>query len=129
MPNNLTIEKTLPSLESALEELHARLMEIIESSKDAMTTEEYIKIRACINGERYELYEVLYQRGDQYGSDYWFQIGELGLLYQTLTKILRLKFSIENGDNFSDRQDSWVDLAGYAVLALAADNYKEMMND
>jgi hypothetical protein len=36
-----------------------------------------------------------------------------------LVKLMRLRWSVENDKPKTDRADSWLDLAGYALLAAA----------
>jgi len=113
MKTGITVDQLFPSLEGVLEEVALRLTKA--GFQRPVSEENLVTIS-----------RVLYQRGDSYGEDFPFQIGELGLLYLTLTKLLRLKWALTQGEVSSrTMEEHWLDLAGYAILALAAHRYRD----
>lgn len=75
-----------------------------------------------------EVVETLRRRGATYGEEVLLAMGEEGLLLMLLTKIMRVFWSHNEGLSFSSRRDGFVDLAGYAILALAIDQYAREWN-
>ncbi len=64
--------------------------------------------------------EVLRQKHHDYGEDNLHAFGELGILVRASDKVARLKNLIEKNMEVTDetREDTWRDLAGYAIQAL-----------
>ena len=57
-----------------------------------------------------------------YGSKNLLEFGEYGVLVRASDKVARLKNLLENGDPKVEEEklaDTWMDLAGYAIQALA----------
>lgn len=68
---------------------------------------------------------IIKERGQQYGEDVLFILGEPGFVVMAMSKMLRLFWSYQQGLPASDRRDSWVDMVGYGVLCLAYEQYNE----
>ena len=66
-----------------------------------------------------ELLATLRERGAAYGEKVLFERGEAGIFEQIATKLERVSGSIDRDLAFSTRSDSWLDIAGYAILVLA----------
>ncbi len=73
-----------------------------------------------INAALSAIEEVLRQKHHDYGEDNLRAFGELGILVRASDKIARLKNLIEKDAAVADesREDTWRDLAGYAIQAL-----------
>lgn len=71
------------------------------------------------------LHDVIAERGKQYGEDVLMALGEQAIILFIFAKFMRLFWHWTNGHPFGGRRDSWMDIAGYAVLALAINEYME----
>jgi hypothetical protein len=61
--------------------------------------------------------------GIKYGEDVLFEMAESGAVTWCYTKAARIKWSKDQGLPISERKDSYLDLAGYAVLEMARQAY------
>jgi len=66
---------------------------------------------------------ILHKRGETYGEDVLALLGETGMVTLAVTKVMRLLWGYTHGQPFETRRDSWLDLAGYAILSLAIDDW------
>jgi hypothetical protein len=65
--------------------------------------------------------ELLLEKHHDYGEENLLAFGEYGVLIRSSDKVARLKNLIETGENFcadEKTEDTWRDLAGYALQAL-----------
>lgn len=67
-----------------------------------------------------ELVDVLISKQHDYGKGNIADFGELGVLVRANDKIERLKNLVKTGNTPSNESvdDSWLDLANYAIIAL-----------
>lgn len=70
------------------------------------------------------LRHTLFMRGNQYGEEVLAVMGEQGIAELVNVKIWRVLGSLKSSDPACVRQDSWLDLAGYAILALAMQRWE-----
>jgi hypothetical protein len=89
---------------------------------DAPTVDEVLdRVRPLL----LDLERVLEERGRVYGEDVLVEMGEAGIATLCLIKVRRLMGNIESGFGTTvQRWDSWMDLAGYAILAMALERWK-----
>jgi hypothetical protein len=73
----------------------------------------------------FSVIQLLQERGEQYGEKLLVKLGEKSLVYMANMKADRLLWSAERGRPVVDREDSWKDLAGYGLLALAIEAWKD----
>lgn len=66
--------------------------------------------------------------GARYGEDVLFVLGEDGAVSQAYTKAARILWSWKQGHSRHSRKDSWLDLAGYAILEMARELYATGMD-
>lgn len=76
--------------------------------------------------EGHDIAAIIEERGIAYGEESIFLLGEEGVLMMVLAKMFRMLHGYRSGRPFEHREDSWVDLAGYAILALAMENYNRL---
>jgi hypothetical protein len=57
--------------------------------------------------------------GKRYGESVLFELGEMGAVAQCYTKAARALWSHQSGFREQHRDDTWLDLAGFAVLEIA----------
>ena len=69
------------------------------------------------------LFSRIQKAGDSYGEDVLFNLGEMGAVTFVYAKAARLLWSFEHKQPASRRQDSWMDIAGYAILEMARQLY------
>jgi len=62
-------------------------------------------------------------RGRTYGESVLMAMGEQGILTMTITKIMRILWSFNEELPVRDRMDSYLDIAGYALLMLSLSSY------
>ena len=68
-----------------------------------------------------EIAELVIRKQRDYGHDNINAFGELGLLVRTNDKVARLK-NLRGKEGVTEpRIDAWIDIAGYAILALMLD--------
>jgi adenylosuccinate synthase len=95
----------------------------VQQAMDRVWKSDYPTVDEVMTSVRHTVNErilpLLEQRGRQYGEDVLVEMGETGLVTMLLVKLMRLRWSVENSKPKSERQDSWLDLAGYALLAAA----------
>jgi hypothetical protein len=72
-----------------------------------------------------EVIDILHERGKQYGEQTLVELGEEGVARMIRMKALRAIHSINQDDRYTARRDSWIDIAGYALLAIALEQWKE----
>jgi len=67
-----------------------------------------------------ELRELMIKKQKDYGHDNILEFGELGVLVRANDKMARLKNLIQNDKEAQNEsiEDSWKDLANYAIIAL-----------
>lgn len=70
------------------------------------------------------LRERLRVGGKKYGEEVLFSLGEIGAVSLTYTKAARALWSLQQGHPAQERKDTWLDLAGYAVLEMARNAYE-----
>lgn len=77
-----------------------------------------------------ELSSILYQRGKSYGEEVLVVMGEQGIAEMAKVKIYRMLAAIAEGTGSASttRRDSWLDMAGYALLALALDEWERSLD-
>ena len=63
--------------------------------------------------------ERLTRAGKEYGEEVLFLLGEMGAVSLTYTKASRALWSYKRGYPPEKREDTWLDLAGYAILEMA----------
>lgn len=68
-----------------------------------------------------EIVELITRKQHDYGHENILAFGEYGLLIRTNDKIARLKNLIGKEGVTEPRSDAWVDIAGYAIIALMLD--------
>jgi hypothetical protein len=78
--------------------------------------------------EAYKMYATVATRGQTYGENVLLAMGEEGMIMMITTKIMRLMWSQTSSNPMADRKDSYVDIAGYCLLALALDSYAKEYN-
>lgn len=66
----------------------------------------------------------LHVAGFKYGEDVLFELEEQGAVTWVYTKAARLLWSFNDGQTREGRQDSYLDLAGYAILEMARHAYE-----
>lgn len=112
-------------LNRALEQ-HSR-SDIVEDGTPHPSVDDFMEfVRSALLGgiERsvgvaMELEGVLEQRGRDYGEEVLVVMGESGIAEFVKVKVWRLLGGIQEGNPPGSRRDSWVDIAGYAILQLA----------
>lgn len=67
--------------------------------------------------------ERLAKGGQEYGEDVLFLVGEHGILTMVTSKVLRALWSFAQDDPRIKRDDHYLDLAGYAIIAMALEEY------
>ena len=65
--------------------------------------------------------------GEAYGEEVLFLLDEVGAVSQCFTKASRALWSLKQGQPPEKRKDSWMDLAGYAILEMARIAYASGM--
>lgn len=75
-----------------------------------------------------DLEDILVQRGRDYGEEVLVVMGESGIAEFVKVKVWRLQGSIQEQRPENSRRDSWVDIAGYAVLQLALAEWMKEQN-
>jgi hypothetical protein len=108
----------------SVEELLPNLRDVVEEAEEAAMTSVLRPAaeKPQLHSTTRELLRVLVERGSAYGEDFPFILGEEGIYYLALTKLIRTKWALDNGLN---TREHWLDLAGYAVLQMAALDYKK----
>lgn len=72
-----------------------------------------------------EVIDTLQTRGEQYGEQTLVELGEEGIARMIRMKALRAIYSINQRNDYRTRTDSWIDIAGYALLAIALEQWKD----
>lgn len=75
-----------------------------------------------------DLESILIQRGRDYGEEVLVVMGESGIAEFVKVKVWRLQGSIQEQRPEATRRDSWIDIAGYAVLQLALAEWMKEQN-
>lgn len=75
-----------------------------------------------------ELRKILWERGKQYGEETLVDLGEDGVAVMIRMKALRARYSIREEKPADSRRDSWLDMAGYALLAVSLGQYQDDSN-
>jgi hypothetical protein len=70
-----------------------------------------------------ELKKRLQAGGEEYGEEVIIVAGEMGAVSLCLHKTMRAKHKHETGQSLHQSMDTWLDLAGYAILELARRSY------
>lgn len=70
-----------------------------------------------------DVLRTLEERGEEYGEDLLFLTGEDGILTLTIWKAMRMLWSRHAGHDYTSRKDSWRDIIGYGILAMAMEQY------
>lgn len=78
---------------------------------------------AFIEGALNAVHHRLRVAGQDYGEEVLFLLGEWGAVSQCFTKASRLLWSKRQAKPPIHRKDSWLDLAGWAVLEIARQAY------
>jgi hypothetical protein len=65
----------------------------------------------------------LIKAGQDYGEQVLFNLAEFGAVSLCYTKASRMLWSFKKGNPQEDREDSFLDLAGYAILEMARQRY------
>lgn len=84
--------------------------------------------QAWIDGACRAVAERLAAGGARYGEQVLFGLGETGAVAQCYTKAARALWSFQQGHDETERDDTWLDLAGYAVLEIARKAYERGMS-
>lgn len=63
--------------------------------------------------------------GAEYGEDVLFLLGEGGAVSMAVTKAMRILWSFRKDLPAGTRTDSWLDIAGYAILEMARFRYEQ----
>ncbi len=83
------------------------------------------EIMETFNQAAYEvannIVEMLIRKQKDYGKDNINVFGEYGILVRATDKIMRLRNLIEKAPLNEKKEETWADLAGYAILALMYD--------
>jgi len=67
--------------------------------------------------------ERLLAAGEAYGESVLFELEEVGPVTLCFTKASRALWSFKQGKPPEHRKDTWLDLAGYAILEIARQAY------
>lgn len=66
-----------------------------------------------------EILELMQGRGAKYGPGNIAQFGDYGVLVRLSDKLARLQHSLELNHSDESVEDTWLDIAGYALIGLA----------
>lgn len=95
---------------------------ISDKRRDIPTPAEFLPF---IRGALEAVYKRLDAAGGEYGEEVIFLLNEWGAVTLCFTKASRLLWSKKKDKPQSSRRDSFLDLAGYAILEIARQAYVE----
>lgn len=91
-----------------------------EAPRSTPTPEEFLPF---VDGACDAVLQRLRVGGKRYGENVLFELGEMGAVAQCYTKAARALWSHQSGFHEVHRDDTWLDLAGFAVLEIARKAY------
>lgn len=115
-------EELEASVESALTEIVWRLER--EGTMEGGIIRTLPGIRAQVDTVCQQIRNTLEQRGRSYGEDVLFLLGEMGFVAWAVSKAMRILWSYTTKRSDRDRDDDWLDMAGYAILRMAVQRWK-----
>lgn len=93
--------------------------------KDVPTPESFM---LYVQAVTQAVYNRLVEGGDRYGEEVLFALGETGAVVNCYQKSARALWSYRTGQIEKARDDTWLDLAGYAVLEIARKAWERGMD-
>ncbi len=101
-----------------------RVLSLAETRLQRQLDTADVPTKEAINITVRDLYLLLGQRGRVYGEDVLALLGETGFLVMAVTKVMRILWGYEHDQPAQEREESWIDLAGYAILCVAMRRYQ-----